>query len=173
MSGDLPHWRSDALLYVGRFAGRDMRQLSSLSGFIRPLRLKQRASCVATLTKRTVQVFFPVLDRFHDSGSAPNRWAIVSRSLMDFAVRVPHVVRPVACRFGTPKAEKENLWRIRFLPGLHADLMECLLRFGPIRAVRSVLLNKKIFKHPLCVNPGDDFFVHKDSIDMGIHILSI
>jgi len=59
------------------------------------------------------------------------------------------------------------------MPGLHADLMERLLRFEPVRAVRSVLLHKKIFKHPLCVNPGDDFFVHKDSIDMGIHILSI
>ena len=59
------------------------------------------------------------------------------------------------------------------MPGLLADLMECLLRFGPIRAVRSVLLHKKIFKHPLCVNPGNEFFVHKGSRDMGIHILSI
>ena len=70
MSGDLPHWRSDALLYVGRFAGRDMRQLSSLSGFICS-RAVLRGSCVATLTKRTDQVFFPVLDSILRVGIRP------------------------------------------------------------------------------------------------------
>lgn len=151
MSGDLPHWRTEKLSRkIGRGRKGYMRQLSSLSGFICS-RAVLGESCVATLTKRTDQVFFPVLDSIPRFGICPQP--------MSYRLTVPNGLRSqgatccTACGLPLRNTEgrKGELMKdkIHARPARRLDGVSAEIRTRPSRQVRS-LAQKDIQASSLC-----------------------